>query len=82
MIVEAKSYAERLFSYPELGPLSEDAARQALVEPAQAEGVGFEEDSLARIVELSDCYAAFLQAYGKETWNMAPRSPIALAVTV
>jgi hypothetical protein len=28
---------------------------------------------------LSGCYAAFVQAYGKETWNMAPGSPITLA---
>jgi AAA ATPase-like protein len=79
MIVDAKSYAERLFSYPELGPLSDNAARQALIEPANTEGVSFEEDALTRIVELSGCYAAFVQAYGKETWNMAPRSPITLA---
>lgn len=79
LIVEAKSYAERLFSYPELGPLSVRAARQALVEPAAAEGVSYAEDALARIVELSGCYAAFLQAYGKEAWNMAPCSPIKLA---
>jgi AAA ATPase domain len=79
LMVDAKSYAERLFSYPEIGPLSPDAARQALFEPAQAEGVGFEDDALRRIVELSGCYAAFVQAYGKETWNMAPGSPITLA---
>jgi hypothetical protein len=79
LMVDAKSYAERLFSYPEIGPLSPDAARQALLEPAQAEGVGFEDDALQRIVELSGCYAAFVQAYGKETWNMAPGSPITLA---
>ena len=35
LMVDAKSYAERLFSYPEIGPLSPDAARQALFEPAQ-----------------------------------------------
>ena len=79
LMVDAKSYAERLFSYPEIGPLSPDAARQALFEPAQAEGVSFEDDALQRIVELSGCYAAFVQAYGKETWNMAPGSPITLA---
>jgi hypothetical protein len=69
LMVDAKSYAERLFSYPEIGPLSPDAARQALFEPAQAEGVGFQDDALARIVELSGCYVAFVQAYGKETWQ-------------
>jgi hypothetical protein len=79
LMVDAKSYAERLFSYPEIGPLSSDAARQALVEPADAESVTYEDDALTRIVELSDGYATFVQAYGKETWNMAPGSPITLA---
>ena len=79
LMVDAKSYAERLFSYPEIGPLSSDAARQALVEPAEAEGVTYEDDALTRIVERSDGYATFVQAYGKETWNMAPGSPITLA---
>lgn len=78
LLVDAKSYAERLFSYPELGPLSDTAARQALVDPAAGEGVHFEDAALSRIVELSGCYAAFVQAYGKETWNMAPASPITL----
>jgi AAA ATPase domain len=79
LMVEAKSYAERLFSYPEIGPLSKDAARQALVEPADTEGVSYEDDALTRIVKLSGGYATFVQAYGKETWNMAPGSPITLA---
>ncbi len=79
LIVNAKSYAERLFSCPELGPLSVQATRQALVEPAAAEGVSYAKDALERIVELSGCYAAFVQAYGKETWNMAPSSPIEFA---
>ena len=79
LMVDAKSYAERLFSYPEIGPLQEDAAGEALVEPAEAGNVSYEDDALARIVELSGGYAAFVQAYGKETWNMAPGSPISLA---
>jgi hypothetical protein len=76
LMVEAKSYAERLFAYPKLGPLSEDAARQALVAPAEARGVTFEDDALARIVSESGGYPAFIQAYGKEAWNHAPGSPI------
>jgi len=39
LMLDAKSYAERLFVYPRLGSLSEDAARQALVEPAHARDV-------------------------------------------
>lgn len=76
LMVEAKSYAERLFAYPKLGPLSEDAARQALVAPAEAEGVAFQDDALARIINESGCYPAFIQAYGKAAWNHAPGSPI------
>ena len=76
LMVDAKSYAERLFAYPKLGPLSEDAARQALVAPARARDVAWDDDALARIVGESGCYPAFIQAYGKEAWNHAPRSPI------
>jgi hypothetical protein len=76
LMLDAKSYAERLFVYPRLGSLSEDAARQALVEPAHARDVAWEEDALARIVGESGCYPAFIQAYGRVAWNHAPRSPI------
>ena len=76
LMADAKSYAERLFAYPKLGPLGEEAARQALVAPAEARGVAWEDDALARIVSESGCYPAFIQAYGKEAWNHAPGSPI------
>ncbi len=79
LMVEAKSYAERLFSYPEVGPLSTQAARQALTEPAETESVTFDGDALQRIVERSGGYPAFIQAYGKEAWNMAPDTVITLA---
>lgn len=76
LMVEAKSYAERLFAYPKLGPLSEGAARQALVAPAEARGVAWEDDALERVVGESGCYPAFIQAYGKEAWNHARGSSI------
>ena len=76
LLVDAKSYAERLFAYPKLGPLSDGAARLALVAPAEARGVAWEDDALTRIVSASGRYPAFIQAYGKEAWNQAPRSPI------
>jgi hypothetical protein len=77
-LVEAKSYAERLFSYPQVGPLSDQAAREALLKPAQAEGVTFDGDALDQIVQSSGGYPTFIQAYGKEAWNMAPGATIAL----
>ena len=76
LMVEAKSYAERLFSYPKLDRLDDAAARDALILPAGEEGVDYRPAAIERILELSGNYPAFLQAYGKEAWNTAPRSPI------
>jgi hypothetical protein len=76
LMVDAKSYAERLFAYPKLGPLSDEAARQALVAPSEALGVAWDDDALETIVRTSGRYPAFIQAYGKEAWNRAPSSPI------
>jgi hypothetical protein len=42
----AKSYAERLFNYPQMGPLESDAAQAALVHPAEQEGVRFQDAAL------------------------------------
>jgi AAA ATPase domain len=78
LVVEAKSYAERLFSYPHLDRLAPDAAREALERPAREGNVAFEDVALERMLELSGRYPAFLQAYGREVWNTAPRSPITI----
>lgn len=75
---KAKSYAERLFDFPEVGPLTPEAARQALEKPAGAEGVCFEEAALERIIGETQCYPYFLQEWGKHAWDMAEASPITL----
>lgn len=72
----AKPYADRLFSYAELGRLSDAAARFALISPALAAGVHFEEDAARRVVAEAAGYPYFLQEYGLELWNYAERSPI------
>ena len=72
----AKSYAERLFDFPEIGPLNSDAAKIAIVKPAEALGVKIEDDALRRIVEKTHRYPYFLQEWGKHTWDVASISPI------
>jgi hypothetical protein len=74
----AKSYAERLFDFPEVGPLSEEAAKIAIAKPAHAEGVAIEADALERIVQYTRGYPYFLQEWGKHTWEIAQDSPITL----
>lgn len=72
----AKSYAERLFEYPEIGPLNEDAARRALVVPARELGVDYEEGALEEILTQTKAYPYFLQEWGKHSWHCARASPI------
>jgi hypothetical protein len=74
----AKSYAERLFDFPEIGELSPPAARQALVKPALDQGVEINEDALEQILVETHCYPYFLQEWGKHAWQVAERSPITL----
>ena len=72
----AKSYAERLFDFPEVGPLSPDAAASAIAKPAEAEGVALNEDALVNIVDRTHGYPYFLQEWGKHAWDVAAGSPI------
>ena len=73
---DAKSYAERLFDYPDVGPLAMEAAEEAIKEPLVAEGVDIHGNALARIVAATHGYPYFLQEWGKHTWNLAETSPI------
>ena len=72
----AKSYAERLFDFPTVGPLSDAEARRAIVAPLAVEGVAISEDALARIVTETQGYPYFLQEWGKHAWDVAAASPI------
>ncbi|HKY62156.1 MAG TPA: ATP-binding protein [bacterium] len=72
----AKSYAERLFEYPEIGALNSDAARAAIETPALKLGVKYEEPALKEILSQTKCYPYFLQEWGKHSWECARQSPI------
>lgn len=77
---ESKSYAERLFSFPEVGALSESDSAKALREPALAAGVSFEPAALAEVFRFTRGYPCFLQEWGYHSWNEAPYASITLAV--
>jgi len=72
----AKSYAERLFDFPEVGPLSEAAVRSAIAKPAEAQGVVINLDALDRIYAETRGYPYFVQEWGKHAWDAADASPI------
>lgn len=72
----AKSYAERLFEFPAIGPLTAQEATLALVEPARRAGVEFEPSALEEIFLQTAGYPYFLQEWGKHAWDIAQHSPI------
>jgi AAA+ ATPase superfamily predicted ATPase len=76
---EAKSYAERLFEYVEIGRLDPAAARSALVKPAEDAGASYTEDAVEAIIEETGRYPYFLQEWGKHAWDLADRPPITRA---
>ncbi len=80
MAGESKSYAERLFSFPNIGALSQENSAKALQEPAQEAGVAFEVAALDEVFRLTKGYPYFLQEWGYVAWNLAPASPITLQV--
>jgi len=72
----AKSYAERLFDFPEIGSLDRSDARAALSVPASEQNVAFAPDALDALLAYTQGYPYFLQEWGYHVWNAAPASPI------
>ena len=72
----SKSYAERLFRYHNIGPLSESEAINALQTPALSQGVRFTDEALRELVRITCGYPYFLQEWGYGVWNAATDSPI------
>lgn len=74
----AQSYAERLFEFPEVGPLTPADARLAIEKPVVEQGVKISGSALDRIVLETHRYPYFLQEWGKHAWDAANDSPISL----
>ncbi len=72
----AKSYAERLFDFPQIGALPASAARIAIAKPAREQGVDVLEEALEQILQQTHGYPYFLQEWGKHAWDVAVQSPI------
>ncbi len=77
---ESKSYAERLFSFPDIGALSADETAKALQDPARAAGVDFQPAALSEIFRLTKGYPYFVQEWGYQAWNRAEASPITMQI--
>ena len=72
----AKSYAERLFEYPQIGALDESSSKEAIQIPASQHGVEYEKAALKEIYAKTHGHPYFLQEWGKHCWENAKQSPI------
>lgn len=73
---DAKSYAERLFSYPSVGALDEPSAKRAVRGPILSEQEEISDNALNKIVAVTEGYPYFLQEWAFQCWNIADSSPI------
>jgi hypothetical protein len=73
---DAKSYAERLFEFPEIGPLDPDDARAAITVPANQQGLEISHAAVDAIMVQAQGYPYFLQEWGYHVWNAADESPV------
>lgn len=73
---DAKSYAERLFTFSALTSLEAEDARHAFSEPARVEGVTFEEGALDLAVSITQGYPYFIQELGYQAWELAEGTSI------
>jgi len=75
----SKSYAERLFDFPLVGPLNKQEAVNALQAPVKVQNVYFTEDAIQEIIDKTQGYPYFIQEWGYQAWNTATSSPIDLS---
>lgn len=72
----SKSYAERLFDYPEVSALDREEAFEAIIDPILDEGTNIEAAAVERIFSLTQGYPYFIQTWGHFAWNVAEGSSI------
>lgn len=79
---KAKSYAERLFYFQEIGRLDRASAEAAIKDPVEKMGVSIDTTALEAIVDTTEGYPYFLQEWGKHAWDQAESSPISVSDVV
>ena len=77
---DSKSYAERLFDFPDIGPLPDEDAASAIADPIEDEGESILPEAVQEVVRITQGYPYFLQEWGYQIWNLATGSPIDIGV--
>ena len=66
---KVKTYSERLFRFREIDALGKQDAKEAIVKPAEPLGVRYTNDSLERILNVTQGYPYFIQELCSAIWN-------------
>lgn len=74
-LADARSYAERLFDYRQIGQLDLDQAAESFAVPASQVGQSFTDEALSSLLEASGRYPYFIQEFGSAIWEVATASP-------
>lgn len=71
-LVEARTYAERMFNHITLEKLSDEESRKAILEPIKAKNcpVSFTEVGILELLEYSSGYPYFIQFFCKESFDI------------
>lgn len=75
-VAKAATYAERMFTVADLGPLTPDQVERAVVQPAAELGVEWSAGAIDAVIDRSDGFPFFVQTWAYHTWNVAIDEPI------
>ncbi len=75
-VAKAATYAERMFTVAELGPLSALDVGTAVNGPAEEIGVAWSPEAIEAIVDRSDGFPFFVQTWAYHVWNAARDEPV------
>jgi hypothetical protein len=73
---DIKSYAERLFRFIPIDSLREQEAKSALIEPAKALGVIYDDSAISAIIKITAGYPYFIQEFGRQVWQFVKNQTI------
>lgn len=73
---DAKSYTERLFRFEEVDALDRQAAEYAVTAPAKDWKVTYTEEALEKIIDVTDRYPYFIQAFCSVIWDCCEEKTI------
>jgi hypothetical protein len=71
LAAKSKSYAERLFEFPVVGPLCREDVFQALRAPVEKQGASWSDAAVETVWNDTAGYPYFLQEWGYHSWNAA-----------